>query len=814
MAEVNISFPVSGMTCANCSMNIERAVKKLPGIISITVNFASEYVHVSFDSEKINLSSIVEKIHHAGYSVITSKIELPIIGMTCANCAMNIERRLNKLLGIMSATVNFATETVQVSYVEGVVTIQTVAEAIRKAGYDVILPDETDGRLDLTSKESEIKDQRLKFMIGIVFATPLFFISMARDLQILGHWSHNIWMNWIFLGLATPVQFYTGWDFYVGAYKNLRNKTANMDVLIAMGSSAAYFYSLIVLFMLPKDQHVYFETSAVIITLVKLGKLLETRTKGKTGAAIRRLMDLSPKTATVIRDGKEQEIPVSQVVIGDTILIRPGQRIPVDGVVLEGSSAVDESMLTGEPIPVDKSPGDSVIGGTFNKDGFIKFRAEKVGKHTALAQIIRLVQEAQGSKAPIQELADKVASVFVPTVIAIASLTFVIWWIVGGDFVPAMIRFVAVLVIACPCALGLATPTAIMAGTGKGAEKGILFKSSQALQTVSQIQTVIFDKTGTITYGHPTVTDVILIGHHLQSEDDLLRLAGSVEKGSEHPIAKAILNKAVSKSLQLEEPEQFMSHGGSGVEAYIRDQHIRIGKPKWLEQLNIRLENITENICRLEESGKTVMVITIDSEPVGIIAVSDTIRPDSMEAIGDLHQMGLETVMLTGDNIRTATVIASQVHIHRVIADVRPDEKATKVREIQLEGRLVCMVGDGINDAPALAQADVGIAIGTGTDVAIETADIILSGSSLKGVSHAIRLSQATMKIIRQNLFWAFFYNIVLIPVAAGALHFVHALPVFIRDLHPILAALAMSFSSITVVSNSLRLSFISIDNA
>lgn len=797
------------MTCANCAMNIERNVKKLPGIIEANVNFASEQAAVSFDPQQVKPSEIADKIHKAGFTVPSARTEFPVTGMTCANCAMNIERTLNKKVsGVLTASVNFASERVSVEYLPSLTSLNDMAAAIQKIGFEAILPDETGESEDAeaASRSAEIRAQTRKFIVGAVFAGILFILSMSRDFGLTGAWSHAAWVNWLFLFLATPVQFYTGWDYYTGAWKNLRNGTANMDVLVALGSSVAYFYSLFLLLIPALGDHVYFETAAVIITLIKLGKMLESRTKGRTGAAIRKLMDLTPGTAVVIRDGEEKEIPLAQIWVGDTVLVRPGQRIPADGLVIEGKSAVDESMLTGEPIPADKGPGDTVISGTLNKEGMLKFNAAKVGKETVLAQIIRLVQEAQGSKAPIQALADRVAAVFVPSVIGIALITFILWWSIGGEFVPAMIRLVAVLVIACPCALGLATPTAIMAGTGKGAERGLLFKNSEALETAAHLETIVLDKTGTITRGHPAVTDIIPLGKLFQNKEDLLKLAASAERGSEHPLGRAIVKAAEEQAVKLDDPDEFKASGGFGVQCRIGEQDVFVGKPGWFELLEISIENAAQDISALQEQGKTVMVVVADRSPVGLIAVADTVKPESAQAIQELRHQGLQVVMLTGDNIQTARAIAAQVHIDDIFAEVRPDEKSSKVKELQEQGKKVGMVGDGINDAPALAQADVGMAIGTGTDVAIETADVILSGGSLTGVGKAIALSRATMKTIRQNLFWAFFYNIILIPVAAGALHPFEIMPEFLRQLHPILAALAMSLSSVTVVSNSLRL--------
>jgi Cu+-exporting ATPase len=683
-----------------------------------------------------------------------------------------------------------------------------LVHAIEKAGYGAVRPDEAPEGEDaeMQARRAEIRDQTTKFMVGLVFTAPLFFLSMGRDFALLGLWSHALWMNWLFLALATPVQFYTGWDYYTGGWKSLKNKSANMDVLVAMGSSVAYFYSLALLLYPTLGHHVYFETSAVIITLIKLGKMLEARTKGRTGGAIRKLMGLRPKTATITVEGREKEIPLSQVKVGDVVVVRPGEAIPVDGVIHEGESTVDESMLTGEPIPVDKGPGEKVAAGTINGEGRLIFEARKVGKDTALARIIRLVQEAQGSKAPIQALADRVAAVFVPGVIGIAFLTFLLWWVVGGAFVPAMIRMVAVLVIACPCALGLATPTAIMAGTGKGAEKGMLFRNSEALETASRLNTVVLDKTGTITMGKPAVADVLVSKGQAGNEEDLLKIAASVEIGSEHPLGRAIVREAQQRGLILYRPESFKAHRGAGVSARIDGREVMLGKPAWFKEHHVSLADELEKVRFLQDQGKTVMAVVVDGKPAGLIAVADRLKPDSKESIEALHQQHLRVVMLTGDHAQSARAIASEVGVDEVLAEVLPEAKSLKVKELQEKGDRVGMVGDGINDAPALAQADVGLAIGTGTDVAIESGDIILASGSLSGIPRAIELSRATMRTIKQNLFWAFFYNVVLIPVAAGVLYPFEFLPFFLRQLHPILAAFAMAMSSITVVSNSLRL--------
>ncbi len=809
MAHQSITLPVTGMTCANCAMNIERGLTKLPGVDEANVNFAAEQASVIFDPKSASPQDLVDKVEGLGFKVTMAHVDFPVTGMTCANCAMNIERTLNKKVpGVVGAAVNFAAERATVDYLPAMVTVEDLAAAVENAGFGAIIQQEGEpSDAEAEARRREIDDQARKFTVGVVFALPLFVLSMARDFGLVGMWSHHAWVNWLFLGLATPVQFYTGWDYYVSGLKSLRNKSANMDVLVAMGSSTAYIYSLAVLLLPALDGHIYFETSAVIITLIKMGKLLEARSKGKTGNAIRKLMGLRPKTAFVIRDGKEQEIPIDRVRVQDVVVVRPGERIPVDGQVMEGTSAVDESMLTGEPIPVDKSQGDIVAAGTINGQGMLTFAATRVGRETALAQIIRLVQEAQGSKAPIQALADRVAAVFVPAIILIALVVFGFWWAAAGDFVTAMIRMVAVLVIACPCALGLATPTAIMAGTGKGAEGGILFKNSRALEGATHLSTVILDKTGTITAGKPVVTDAVPCSENDVTGDRLLTIAASVENGSEHPLGKAVVKAARDRSLALLPVQDFKAHGGDGVEASIDGLHVKVGKPHWFDDPpGLIPENLEKRIAAFQSQGKTVMVVSQAGRMMGMLAVADQIKADSPAAIATLKKQGLETVMLTGDNQRAAEAIGRQAGLDRVHAEVRPEGKASRVKALQEAGKRVAMVGDGINDAPALAQADIGFAIGSGTDVAIEAADVILSAGSLKGVPRAIALSRATMATIRQNLFWAFFYNAVLIPIAAGALYPFEGLPMMLRQLHPILAAMAMAFSSVSVVSNSLRL--------
>ena len=734
-----------------------------------------------------------------------NKITLPITGMTCTNCAMTVERVLKKKVqGVSEASVNFATERADITFDKDVTDLDTIVAAIEKAGYGAIVPDENIDDEETEAREREALDQKKKFIIGLIFTIPLFALSMGRDFGLIGNWSHEAWMNWLFFLLATPVQFYTGYDYYVGGFKSLMNRSANMDVLVAMGSSVAYFYSFFLLIFPGLGDHVYFETSAVIITLIKLGKMLEARTKGKTGGAIKKLLMLRPKTAMVIRDGFEKEVSISNINIGDTVVVHPGESIPVDGVVTEGISNVDESMLTGEPIPVEKNKNDKVTGGTINTDGRLLFKATAVGKDTVLSRIVKMVQDAQGSRAPIQNITDRIASIFVPSIIILAFLTFILWWVAGGAFVPAMIRMVAVLVIACPCALGLATPTAIMAGTGKGAEKGILFRNSIALEAVSKLDTVILDKTGTVTIGKPSVNRIISFDSN-RTDEDILKLAASVEKGSEHPLGKAIVREAKNREITLLPSVDFKAHGGAGVEAKIEGVKTYVGKPEWFMGIGDIAGDEKDTIAALQEEGNTVMVVS-KGNTKGVIAVSDKIKPESEEAVSILKEMNINVIMLTGDNKKAAYSIAKSVGIDEIISEVMPEEKAAKIIGLQKQGLKVGMVGDGINDAPALAQAEVGIAIGTGTDVAIESGDIILSGGDLRGVPRSVKLSQKTMGVIRQNLFWAFFYNVALIPIAAGVLYPLGFMPMFLRQLHPILAALAMAISSITVVSNSLRL--------
>ena len=823
MSTKQLTLPVTGMTCANCVAAVERNAKKVPGVNEAVVNFASERVTINYDPELANPQAVIERIEKAGYGVPTATLELPITGMTCANCANTIQRRLNKTEGVLSANVNFASEKASVTYVPGSATRADLVAAVRQAGYDVVEATASEELEDAeaAAREAEVHHQQHRFLVGVIFSLPLFLFSMSRDLGFLGHWAHDVWVNWLFLLLASPVQFYVGWDYYVGAYKSLRNGSANMDVLVAMGSSVAYLYSVAVLIAQSfgsnsLGDHVYFETSAVIITLIVLGKLLEARAKGRTSEAIKKLMGLQAKTARVIRQGEERDIVIAEVVKGDVIVVRPGEKIPVDGVVVRGRSAVDESMITGESLPVDKTVGDAVIGATINKQGLLQFEATKVGRETALAQIIRLVEQAQGSRAPIQRLVDQVSAYFVPMVIGLAALTFILWLITGAGFTPALLRLIAVLVIACPCAMGLATPTSIMVGVGKGAENGILFKNSAALEQAHKITAIVLDKTGTITKGELAVTDILVSERSAVNSEPfsaynsptagILALAASAERGSEHPLGQAIVQEAQARGLELIEPERFEAIAGYGITAQVNNQQILVGNLRLMQRENVSLNGLERRAEQLQHQGKTAMWLAVNGQAQALIGVADTIKEGSREAVTALHKLGLTVVMMTGDNAAAAQTIAQSAGIDRVLAEVLPGDKAAHVKKLQEEGFVVAMVGDGINDAPALAQADVGIAIGTGTDVAMEAADVTLMRGDLRSVPQAIALSKATMNNIKQNLAWAFGYNLALIPIAAGVLAPFAWAPSFLRQLHPILAAGAMAFSSISVVTNALRL--------
>ncbi|MED4586459.1 heavy metal translocating P-type ATPase [Brevibacillus choshinensis] len=793
-----VTVPVTGMTCAACALRIEKGLKKLDGVEMANVNLALEKSTVVYDPAITDLDHIRGKIEALGYGVVSDKIELNITGMTCAACATRIEKGLNKLPGVLKANVNLALETAVVEYDSGQVGIADLIRQVDKLGYVAERKEDGNAQEQVDRRQIEIRRQTVKFWVSLLFSLPLLWAMVSHFSFTSFIWLPDALMNpWVQLALATPVQFIIGAQFYVGAYKALRNKSANMDVLVALGTSAAYFYSLYVaVSSIGTHAHMlelYFETSAVLITLILLGKLFEAKAKGRSSEAIRKLMGLQAKTAVVVRDGVEMTIPVEDVRMGDIVHVKPGEKVPVDGLVLEGQSAVDEAMLTGESIPVDKAAGDSVIGATLNKNGFLKIRATKVGKETALAQIIKVVEEAQGTKAPIQRLADSISGVFVPIVVGIAVLTFVVWyfWVIPGNFAEALEKAIAVLVIACPCALGLATPTSIMAGSGRAAELGVLFKGGEHLETAHRLDTIILDKTGTVTKGEPELTDVIAFEI---DEKQLLALVGAAEKNSEHPLAQAIVKGISERRIALSDTTSFEAIPGYGIRAIVEGQEVLVGTRRLLERDHVSYEHAAETMLTLEKSGKTAMLAVVNGKLAGLIAVADTIKPTSKKAVERLKAMGLTVIMMTGDNRQTAEAIAREAGIVHVIAEVLPEGKAAEVKKLQEQGKKVAMVGDGINDAPALATADIGMAIGTGTDVAMEAADITLMRGELTSVADAIEMSKRTIRNIKQNLFWAFAYNTVGIPFAA------------LGFLAPWLAGAAMAFSSVSVVLNALRL--------
>jgi len=803
---------ITGMTCTTCAATIEKGLAETPGVEQANVSFASGKATVEYDPSRTELSKIKHTISQIGYGVATKKSIFPVGGMTCASCVARVEEALSSVPGVISANVNLASEKATVEHT-GETSVADLRRAVKDAGYELGAEAETLEDVT-TAARREIRKVRNRFIFAAVLGLSVFVLTLLAPA-----FTGKLYLLW---ALATPVQFWAGWRFYRGAWGALRHKTTDMNTLIAVGTSAAYFYSVVAV-LFPDlfiarglEPHVYFDTAAIIIALILLGRFLETRARGQTSEAIKKLIGLNPKTALVIRDGEEREISVEDVQVGDLILVRPGERVPVDGIIRKGYSSIDESMITGESIPLEKKAGDEVIGASINKTGSFKFEATRVGKNTTLAQIIRLVEEAQGSKAPIQRLADVIASYFVPIVIGIAIITFVIWYFAGPSpaLTYAILNFVAVLIIACPCALGLATPTAIMVGTGKGAENGVLIRSAETLERSHKIKSVLLDKTGTLTQGEPKVTDIIALPS--SSQEEILRLAASAEHGSEHPLGEAIVKAALEKKLEISPASNFNAIPGHGIEASVEGKKLLLGNLRLMSEKSLSLNGLGEEAEQLWVKGKTVMFLGIDNHIVGIIALADTLKPNARAAVAGLHNMGIEVMMLTGDNQRTAEAIAQQVGIDRVLAEVLPEHKAQEVKKLQREGKVVAMVGDGINDAPALAQADVGIAIGTGTDVAMETADITLISGDLTGIVTAISLSKRTMRTIKQNLFWAFAYNTALIPVAAGVLYLAFGQTGVPSGLHfilgnygflnPILAAAAMAASSLTVVSNSLRL--------
>lgn len=790
------TIQVTGMTCAACAVRIEKGLKKLEGVADAHVNLALERASVRFDPKVVDVFKMEQKIEQLGYGTVKETADFEITGMTCAACAARIEKGLNKMEGVTKATVNLALETAYVEFSATEVTTIDIMNKVKQLGYGASVKgdrneQESDHRL------REITKQRRKFILSAILTFPLLWSMVAHFSFTKFIWVPDVFMNpWFQFMLATPVQFYIGKQFYVGAYKALRNGSANMDVLVALGTSAAYFYSLyLTLIRLNAGHHMvemYYETSAVLITLIIMGKWFEVLAKGRTSEAIKKLMGLQAKTAIVVRDGNEIQIPVEQVMVGDIVVVKPGEKVPVDGEVVEGHSTIDESMITGESLPVGKTIGDSVIGATINKNGMLKIQATKVVRETALAQIVKIVEEAQGSKASIQRVADQISGVFVPIVVAIAVVVFLIWilWVTPGDIAGSLEKLIAVLVIACPCALGLATPTSIMAGSGRAAEFGILFKGGEHLESTQTINTVILDKTGTVTKGKPELTDIIT----QMNKEEFLKIVGSAEKNSEHPLAEAIVTGVIAQGIELNATSSFEAVPGYGIVANLDGKEILIGTRKLMNRYHVDVTSAEVEMDRLENEGKTAMLVAIDGEYAGIAAVADTIKETSEEAVKRLKGMGMRVVMITGDNQRTARAIARKVGIDEVLAEILPEGKADEVKKLQALGAKVAMVGDGINDAPALATADIGMAMGTGTDIAMETADVTLMRGDLNSIPDAILMSKKTMSNIKQNLFWALAYNSLGIPVAAIGL------------LAPWIAGSAMAFSSVSVVLNALRL--------
>ncbi|MDH4218014.1 MAG: heavy metal translocating P-type ATPase [Candidatus Aminicenantes bacterium] len=801
-----IDLPIVGMSCASCASTIQRGLSGLKGVSKANVNFATSKATVLFEPQLVKPEDFISSVKKSGYEVGTASLEIPIQGMECASCVQAIEKALQRTNGVVRASVNLATGKAKVVYLPSETSFAELKKSIESTGYKVLEVSSKEEVEDVERiiREKEYKKLKIKFLVGAVLGLIIFLGSTRQWFPWVPALLSDYFVLW---AIATPVQFWIGWQFYRGAWGSFKHRNADMNTLIAVGTSAAYLYSVAAT-LVPSffekggiRPEVYFDTSALIIVLILLGKLLEARAKGQTSEAIKKLMGLQAKTARVIRNGKEQDIPVEEVLVGDFVLVRPGEKIPVDGVVEEGKSAVDESMITGESIPVKKEPGDEVIGVTINKTGSFKFKATKVGKDTALAQIIKLVQDAQGSKAPIQRLADVISGYFVPIVISIALATFVIWFNFGPSPVLtfALLNFVAVMIVACPCALGLATPTAVMVGTGKGAEKGILIKGGESLEMAHKLNTIVFDKTGTLTKGEPEVTDIITANS--SSEEEVLKFTASAEKASEHPLGEAIIKRANERRLVLDEPKDFKAIEGQGIEATVDGKSVLVGNLKLMNERKIDVGDLKRQAEELAGEGKTPIYVSLNGKISGLIAVADTLKENSIQAVKRLKNLGLKVVMLTGDNQKTAEAIARKAGIDRVLSEVLPEDKVHEIKRLQSKGMKVAMVGDGINDAPALAQADVGIAIGSGTDVAMEASDITLIKGDLNGVVSAIGLSKKTIRVIKQNLFWAFFYNTLGIPIAAGVLY-----PVFGVLLNPIFASAAMAFSSVSVVSNSLRL--------
>ncbi|WP_404450350.1 heavy metal translocating P-type ATPase [Sutcliffiella horikoshii] len=789
---------ITGMTCAACSTRVERGLYKMAGVETANVNLALENASITYDPQQVSEKEIEKKIQDLGYDVVKEKAEFLITGMTCAACSSRIEKVLGKMDGVNSANVNLALESGTVEYNPSKLKPSDIIARIEKAGYGATEKIEKSESAE-NFRQKELEKQQGKFVFSLILTIPLLWAMVSHFSFTSFLYLPDMLMNpWVQLALATPVQFFIGWQFYTGAYKALKNKSANMDVLVALGTTAAYVYSLYLSIESigsgANMVDLYFETSAVIITLIILGKLFEVRAKGRSSEAIKKLMGLQAKTALVLRDAKELEIPLEEVLVGDIVSVKPGEKVPVDGEIVEGQSAVDESMLTGESIPVDKKTGDAVYGSTINKNGFLRMKATKVGKETALAQIIRIVEQAQGSKAPIQRLADKISGIFVPIVVGIAVLTFLVWYFIvdPGNFAQALVNLIAVLVIACPCALGLATPTSIMAGSGRAAELGILFKGGEHLEQTHRITTVVLDKTGTVTNGAPVLTDVQV--EPGVEEAAILAMVGAAEKQSEHPLAKAIVEGIQAKGIKFGSVESFEAIPGYGIEAVVGEDRVVVGTRKLMNKHHVAVEHAEEVVQELEMKGKTAMLIAVNGEYTGIIAVADTIKDTSKQAVKRLKDMGLEVVMMTGDNERTAKAIAEHAGIDQVIAEVLPEQKAEEVAKLQKQGKKVAMVGDGINDAPALVTADIGMAVGTGTDVAMEAADITLMRGDLNSIADAIVMSKKTITNIKQNLFWAFAYNSMGIPIAA------------LGFLAPWVAGAAMAFSSVSVVLNALRL--------